>query len=57
MVRKAVSFAMVGAVNTVIDAGVFFLALHTVTDSLIAANLMAWFIAVTCSYLMNSFFT
>ena len=57
MVRKAVSFAMVGAVNTVIDAGVFFLALHTVTDSLIAANLMAWFIAVTCSYVMNSFFT
>lgn len=57
MVRKAVSFAAVGAVNTVIDAGVFFLALHSVTSSLIAANLMAWFVAVSCSYVMNSFFT
>jgi putative flippase GtrA len=57
MVRKAASFAAVGAVNTVIDAGVFFLALNTVTSSLIAANLMAWFVAVSCSYAMNSFYT
>lgn len=57
MVRKAMSFAAVGAVNTVIDAGVFFLALNTVTDSLITANLMAWFVAVSCSYVLNSLFT
>jgi putative flippase GtrA len=57
MVRKAVSFALVGVVNTLIDAGVFFIALATVTDSLIAANLLSWFVAVSCSYVMNSFFT
>jgi putative flippase GtrA len=57
MVRKAASFAAVGAVNTVIDAGVFFLALTTITQSLVLANVLAWFVAVSCSYVMNSFFT
>jgi putative flippase GtrA len=54
---KAVSFGMIGVVNTLIDASVFFLALATLTSSLVAANVLAWLIAVSCSYVMNSFIT
>lgn len=57
MLVKAISFAAVGAVNTAIDAGVFFLALHVLTSSLVAANVLAWLVAVSCSYAMNSFLT
>lgn len=57
IVLKALSFGMVGVVNTVVDAGVFFLALATVTSSLVAANLMSWLVAVSGSYVMNSFIT
>jgi len=54
---KAVSFGLVGVVNTAIDASVFFLALATLTSSLVGANVLAWFVAVSCSYVMNSFIT
>jgi putative flippase GtrA len=54
---KAVSFGMIGVINTAIDASVFFLALATLTSSLIAANVLAWLVAVSCSYVMNSFIT
>jgi putative flippase GtrA len=54
---KAVSFGLIGVVNTVIDAGIFFLALATLTASLVAANVLAWFVAVSFSYVMNSFIT
>jgi putative flippase GtrA len=54
---KAVSFGLIGVVNTVIDAAVFFLALATLTSSLVAANVLAWLVAVSCSYVMNSFIT
>ena len=54
---KAVSFALVGLVNTAVDATIFFLLLAYATSSLIVANVGAWFIAVTGSYVMNSFTT
>ena len=54
---KALSFALVGLVNTAVDASVFFLMLAYVTPSLIAANVTAWAVAVTGSYVMNSFTT
>ena len=54
---KAVSFALVGLVNTAVDAAVFFLMLAYVTPSLVVANVTAWFIANTGSYVMNSFTT
>ncbi len=57
MVIKAFNFAMVGVVNTAIDAVIFFLALRFLTDSLVAANVLAWLVAVSCSYVMNSFTT
>ena len=54
---KALSFALVGLINTAVDAAVFFLMLGYATSSLIIANVTAWFIAVTGSYVMNSFTT
>ena len=54
---KALSFATVGLINTAVDATVFFLMLGFVTPSLIMANVSAWLVAVTGSYVMNSFTT
>src|SRR3954462_9061641 len=54
---KALSFALVGLVNTAVDATIFFLLLAYVTPSLVVANVGAWFIANTGSYVMNSFTT
>ena len=54
---KAMSFALVGLVNTAVDAAIFFLLLGYATPSLIVANVTAWFIANTGSYMMNSFTT
>ena len=57
MSLKALSFATVGLINTAVDATVFFLMLGFVTSSLIVANVSAWLVAVTGSYVMNSFTT
>ena len=54
---KALSFASVGMVNTAVDATIFFLMLGFVTSSLVVANVTAWLIAVTGSYVMNSYTT
>jgi len=54
---KAMSFAVVGLVNTAVDATIFFLMLGYVTPSLVVANVTAWFIANIGSYVMNSFTT
>ncbi len=80
VLRKAISFALIGVINVGVDATVFFLAYGGLTTSgaaqrpldmlsqwcacatvdtlvLIAANVMAWAVAVSGSYLMNSFIT
>jgi putative flippase GtrA len=72
---KAISFALIGAVNTAVDYSVFLLvrtALKQITAALalfgalsgspetlllIAANMIAWLVAVTGSYIMNSSIT
>jgi putative flippase GtrA len=54
---KALSFALVGLVNTAVDATIFFLLLGYVTSSLVIANVAAWFVANTGSYVMNSLTT
>jgi putative flippase GtrA len=54
---KAASFAMVGVVNTLIDLGIFLLAYGVFGLPLIAANVLSWLVAVSCSYVMNSFIT
>jgi putative flippase GtrA len=54
---KAASFAMVGVVNTFIDLGVFLTAYNVFKLPLIPANVLAWLVAVSGSYAMNSFTT
>src|SRR2546421_10366065 len=54
---KAISFGLVGLINTAVDATIFFTLLAFVTSSLAIANVTAWFIANTGSYVMNSFTT
>ena len=54
---KALSFALVGVVNTLIDLGIFFLAYSWLGLALVPANILAWIVAVSASYVMNSFIT
>jgi putative flippase GtrA len=54
---KAASFAMVGVVNTLVDASVFFIAYAYLTSSLVAANVLGWAVGVSGSYVLNSFIT
>jgi putative flippase GtrA len=54
---KAVSFAGVGVVNTLVDFGLFSLFHLYLGWSIVVANVTAWIIAVTGSYVMNSLFT
>jgi putative flippase GtrA len=54
---KMISFGVIGLGNTVIDFGVFSFAYQVLGLSLVPANVMAWFVAVTCSYVMNTMFT
>jgi putative flippase GtrA len=80
VLRKAISFALIGVVNVGVDTTVFFLVYGYLTSSggarlpldmlsqwcvcassdalvLTTANVAAWVVAVSGSYLMNSFVT
>jgi putative flippase GtrA len=57
IVLKAASFAMIGLVNTGIDFGVFTFTHYYLGWSIIVANPIAWLIAVSNSYTMNSMIT
>ena len=54
---KAASFAMVGVVNTAIDFSVFWTTVHFLGWPLVPATVLAWLVAVSFSYAMNSFIT
>jgi putative flippase GtrA len=54
---KAASFAVVGVFNTAIDFSIFWMAVNYLHWPLIPANVLSWLIAVSCSYVMNSFIT
>jgi len=54
---KAVSFALVGLVNTLVDFSVFLATAKFLLWPLIPANVVAWMAGVTCSYTLNSFIT
>jgi len=54
---KAASFAMVGVVNTVIDFSVFWTTARYAGWPLVPSNVTAWLVAVSFSYMMNSFIT
>jgi len=57
LVLKAASFAMVGVVNTAVDFSVFWTAARYFGWPLVPSNVLAWLVAVTFSYMMNSFIT
>ena len=54
---KAISFAMVGVVNTAIDFSIFWTTATYLHWPLVPANVLAWLVAVSFSYVMNSFIT
>ena len=54
---KAASFALVGVVNTGIDFSVFWSMVRYFGWPLVAANVLSWLVAVSFSYVMNSFIT
>jgi putative flippase GtrA len=54
---KAVSFALIGFVNTAIDFSVFSLGYYFFGLPIVAANLASWVIAVSTSYVLNSTIT
>jgi putative flippase GtrA len=57
IVLKAMSFAVVGLVNSAVDFGVFSFAYYYLTLPIVAANVLAWSVAVSGSYVMNTLTT
>jgi putative flippase GtrA len=54
---KAASFAVVGVINALVDLGVFSFAYYHLDLPIVTANVIAWGVAVTGSYIMNSLTT
>ncbi len=54
---KAISFASVGVVNTLIDLSVFWVCYNILALQLVLCNVLAWLVAVSFSYTMNTFVT
>jgi putative flippase GtrA len=57
LVLKAMSFGLIGCVNAVVDFAVFSLAHLYVGLPIIPANIAAWCVAVSNSYVLNSMIT
>src|SRR5690606_21697418 len=57
LLRKAGSFAAVGVVNTLVDFAIFAAAVTLLEWPLVPANVLSWLVAVTGSYVMNSYTT
>ena len=57
IVLKAMSFAVVGVVNSAVDFGVFAIAYSYFGLPIILANVLSWCVAVSGSYVMNSLTT
>ncbi len=55
--RKAIIFALIGAVNFAIDFGIFTFAYYRLSLPIITANIVAWCVAVSGSYVLNSMIT
>lgn len=54
---KALSFAFVGVINTLIDFSIFWTANNILDWPLVPSNVVAWLVAVSFSYGMNTFTT
>src|SRR3954462_13764029 len=57
LATKIASFATIGIGNTLIDFGVFTFAYKVLALPLVPSNVLAWLIAVSGSYVMNSLIT
>jgi len=57
LMRKASTFAVIGVINTIVDFGVFMAAYKGFGLPLIPANILSWMVAVSGSYVLNSFIT
>ena len=57
MVAKMISFGLIGLGNTVIDLAIFSLAYSVFNLPLVPSNVLAWLVAVSCSYVMNTMIT
>ena len=57
MVAKIVSFGVIGLFNTVVDLAIFTFAYTVLALPLVPSNVMAWLVAVSGSYVMNSMIT
>lgn len=55
--RKAIIFALIGAVNFAVDFGIFTFAYYRLGLAIITANIVAWCVAVSGSYVLNSMIT
>ena len=57
VVLKAVSYAVIGFINMTVDIGLFFVGYGIFGLPLVLANVVSWSVAVTSSYVMNSYIT
>jgi putative flippase GtrA len=57
LVIKVLSFGLVGLINSALDLAVFSLAYFGFGLHIVAANIAAWVVAVSGSYVMNAKFT
>ena len=57
MVAKMISFGVIGVGNTVIDLAIFTFAYTALALPLVPSNVMAWLVAVSGSYVMNTMIT
>jgi putative flippase GtrA len=56
-VTKMISFGVIGIANAIIDFGVFSIAYQVLDIPIVPANVLAWMVAVSCSYVMNTMIT
>lgn len=56
-VTKMISFGVIGIANAVIDFGIFSIAYQVLDIPIVPANVVAWMVAVSCSYVMNTMIT
>jgi putative flippase GtrA len=54
---KMISFGVIGLGNTVVDLAIFSLAYSAFHLPLVPSNVLAWLVAVSCSYVMNTMIT
>ncbi len=57
LLRKAISFGLIGVVNTGVDFAIFWIGAQEFGLPLVLANMMSWCVAASGSYVMNTMVT